>query len=81
MSGEGRRARRPCPCGDGGPIRVTVRFPDIDWEVTDWAFGVSESPTGPEIVVEVYGADFDYPDVIRRIRALVDRAAYYNFVD
>ena len=23
----------------------------------------------------------DFPDVIRRLRALVDRAAYYNFVD
>ncbi|MBR3314777.1 MAG: hypothetical protein IKG18_11640 [Atopobiaceae bacterium] len=66
---------------EGTPVRVTVRFPDLDWEVDDWAFGVSDSLTDPAIVVDVWGADFDYPDVVRRLKALVDFAAYHNFVD
>lgn len=63
------------------PVKVTVRFPDIDWEVADYAFRTSESLTDPEIVVDVWGADFDYPDVVRRLKRAIDTAAYYNFVE
>lgn len=63
------------------PVRVRVRFPDVDWVVDDWAFAVSESLTDPAIEVTVHGFDFDYPEVVARLKRLVDRAAYYNFVD
>ncbi len=68
-------------CVPGAPVRVRVRFPDIGWEVDDWSFTVSGSLTEPVIEVTVHGADFDYPDVVRRLKRLVDVAAYYNFVD
>ena len=40
-----------------------------------------EESDGPELDTAVHGFDLDFPDVIRRLRALVDRAAYYSFVD
>lgn len=65
----------------GAYVRVRVRLPDIDWEVEDWAFEVSESLDEPVITVDVHGFDLDYPDVARRLKAFADRLAYYNFVD
>ena len=47
----------------------------------DWAITYPEGSGGPELDADVHGFDLDFPDVIRRLRALVDRAAYYNFVD
>ena len=68
-------------CPPEAPVRVRVLLPDIDFEVTSWAFGLTESPCDPEIVVTVHGFDLDFPDVARRLKALADRLAYYNFVD
>ena len=34
----------------------------------------------PRIGATVHGLDFDYPDVVRRLKALIDRMCYYNFV-
>ena len=62
-------------------VMVEVRFPDLGLEVSDWAFSYPEESDGPALVTSVHGSSFDFPDVIRRLRALVDRAAYYNFVD
>lgn len=65
----------------GEIVRVRVALPDIGWEVDDWAFDVSESPTEPVITATVRGFDLDFPEVARRLRALADRLAYYNLVD
>ena len=62
-------------------VMVRIRLPDIDFEVCDWALSYPEGSGGPELDTAVHGFDLDFPDVIRRLRALVDRAAYYNFVD
>ena len=62
-------------------VTLEVRFPELDFEVCDWAFSYPEESDGPALVTSVHGSSFDFPDVIRRLRALVDRAAYYNFVD
>jgi hypothetical protein len=62
-------------------VMVRIRLPDIDFEVCDWAFAYPEGSDGPELETAVHGFDLDFPDVIRRLKALVDRAAYYNFVD
>lgn len=62
-------------------VTLEVRFPDLGLEVSDWAFSYPEESDGPALVTSVHGSSFDFPDVIRRLRALVDRAAYYNFVD
>lgn len=61
--------------------KVTVRFPELGWSVDDWAFEVSESFDGPELLVDVHMADLDYPDVLRRLKALVDEAARNNLLD
>jgi hypothetical protein len=63
------------------PVRVTVRLPDIDWEVDDWAFEVTEADGEPAIVATVRGFDLDYPDPARRLRDFAERLAHYNFVD
>ncbi len=68
-------------CPPGTPVRVRVRLPDIDFEVEDWAFGVSGFPADPVIEVTVRGFDLDFPDVARRLRAFADRLARYNLVD
>ena len=69
-------------CFDGREeVMVRIRLPDIDFEVCDWALAYPEESDGPELDIAVRGFDLDFPDVIRRLRALVDRAAYYNFVD
>lgn len=68
-------------CRPDAPVKVRVRFPDIDWEVEDWAFGLSESLSEPEIVVDVRLFDFDYPGVAEKLKRLADDLAYYNFVD
>ena len=68
-------------CVPDAPVRVRVGLPDIDFEVEDWAFGVSGSPADPVIEVTVHGFDLDFPDVARRLRAFADRLAYYNLVD
>lgn len=62
-------------------VMLEVRFPDLDFEVCDWAFSYPEESDCPTLLTSVHGFDLDFPDVIRRLRALVDRAAYYNFVD
>lgn len=62
-------------------VMVRIRLPDIDFEVCDWALAYPEGSDGPELETAVHGFDLDFPDVIRRLKALVDRAAYYNFVD
>ena len=62
-------------------VMVRIRLPDIDFEVCDWAITYPEGSGGPELDADVHGFDLDFPDVIRRLRALVDRAAYYIFVD
>ena len=68
-------------CEPDAAARATVRFPDVDWAVTDWAFAVGDSLTEPEILVDVYGAGFGYPDVVRRLKGLVDDAARNNLID
>lgn len=62
-------------------VMVEVRFPDLDFEVSDWAFSCPEESGCPTLVTSVHGSSFDFPDVVARLKALVDRAAYYNFVD
>ena len=62
-------------------VMVRIRLPDIDFEVCDWALAYPEESDGPELDIAVRGFDLDFPDVIRRLRALVDRAACHNFVD
>ena len=62
-------------------VMIEVRLPDIDFEVCDWALAYPEGSDGPELETAAHGSSFDFPDVIRRLKALVDRAAYYNFVD
>ena len=62
-------------------VMVRIRLPDIDFEVCDWAFTYPEGAGGPALVTSVHGSCFDFPDVVARLKALVDRAAYYNFVD
>lgn len=66
---------------DGKEVVIEVRFPDLDLEVSDWAFSLSEDSDRPTLVTCVHGSSFDFPDVIRRLRALIERAAHYNFVD
>ena len=62
-------------------VMLEVRFPDPDFEVCDWAFSYPEGPGGPVLATSVHGSSFDFPDVVARPKALVDRAAYYNFAD
>ena len=62
-------------------VMIEVRFPDLGHEVCDWAFSYPEESDGPALVTSVHGSSFDFPDVVARLRALVDRAAHYNFVD
>ena len=62
-------------------VMIEVRFPELDFEVCGRAFSYPEESDGPTLVTSAHGSSFDFPDVIRRLRALVDRAAYYNFVD
>ena len=66
---------------DDGYAKVTVRFPELGWEVDDWAFEVSESFDGPAFVADVRMSSLDCPDVVRRLKALVDEAARNNLVD
>ena len=81
MGEAGRLSEWLGECSPGAPVCVRVRFPDIDWEVDDWAFAVSGSLDEPVIEVTVHGFDFDYPDVARRLKAVADRLAnYYSFV-
>ena len=65
----------------GERVRVRVELPDIGWEVEDWSFDVSESPTEPVITATVHGFDLDFPKVARRLRDFADRLACYNHVD
>ena len=81
MNEAGWLSERLGECVPEAPVRVRVRFPDIDWEVDDWAFTVSESLTEPVIEVTAHGFDFDFPDVARRLKSVADRLAHYNFVD
>ncbi|MBQ1839909.1 MAG: hypothetical protein II128_01070 [Atopobiaceae bacterium] len=67
--------------GDEEEVVLEVRFPDLGFEVSDWAFSYPEEPGCPRLVTSVHGSCFDFPDVVARLKALVDRAAYYNFVD
>lgn len=62
-------------------VMLEVRFPDLDFEVCDWAFSYPEESDGPTLVTSVHGSSFDFPEVVARLRALVDGAAHYNFVD
>ena len=62
-------------------VMLLVRFPDLDYELGDWAFSYPADADVPTIVTSVHGSSFDFPDVVARLKALVDRAAYYNFVD
>ena len=66
---------------DREEVMLEVRFPDLDFEVCDWAFSYPEGSDCPTLVTSVHGSSFDFPGVVARLRALVDRAAYYNFVD
>lgn len=68
-------------CDPGAQVCVRVRFPDVDWEVDDWAFAVSGTADEPVIEVTIHGFDFDYPDVARRLKSAADRLACLNFVD
>lgn len=65
----------------GECVRVRVALPDIGWEVEDWAFDVSESPTEPVITATVRGFDLDFPEVARRLRDFADRLAHHDLVD
>ena len=62
-------------------VMIEVRFPDLGLEVSDWPFSYPEESDGPTLVTSVHGSSFDFPGVVARLRALVDRAAYCNFVD
>ena len=67
--------------GEREEVMLEVRFPDLDFEVGDWAFSCPEESDCPTLVTSVHGSCFDFPDMVARLKALVDRAAYYNFVD
>lgn len=48
----------------GEDVAVTVRFPQLGgWEVTSWAVVPGDAEGSPALEVEVWGADFDYPDL------------------
>lgn len=52
----------------GEEVTATVRFPQLDgWEVTSWAVVPGEAEGSPALVVELWGADFDYPAVERAL--------------
>lgn len=57
---------------------VTAAFPGLGgWEVTSWAVRAAEREGSPGILIEVHGADFDYPGPGRELelaaRALLER--------
>jgi len=51
-------------------IAVSVEFPDIDWTVLsyDIALEVEENGEDPTLAIRVCQADFDYPDILRRVK-------------
>ncbi|MGN0072717.1 MAG: hypothetical protein ACI36W_02825 [Coriobacteriales bacterium] len=52
---------------------VEVYFPQIGWHVTDFPRMVEYSEEGqPAFKVDVFECDFDFPDVLQRIKAQVD---------
>ena len=52
---------------------VEVYFPQIGWHVTDFPRMVEYSEEGqPAFKVEVFECDFDFPDVLQRIKEQVD---------
>ena len=52
---------------------VEVYFPQIDWHVTDFPWIVELSEEGqPGFEVYAYECDFDFPNVLQRIKAQVD---------
>lgn len=62
-------------------VMIEVRFPDPGYEVGDSAFSYPEESDGPTLVTTVHGSSFDFPEMVARLKALVDMAAHYNFVD
>ena len=60
---------------------LEVRFPDLNFEASDWAFSSPQEVDCSALVTSVHGSNFDFPDVVARLKAFVGRAAYYNFVD
>lgn len=52
---------------------VEVYFPQIDWHVTDFPGMVELSEEGqPAFKVCVYEGQFDFPDVLQRLKERVD---------
>lgn len=52
---------------------VEVCFPEFCWHVTDFPTTVTLSEEEqPAFRVEVFGTDFEYPDVLERMKAWVD---------
>ena len=62
-------------------VMVRVRLPDFYFEACDLAPACLEESDGPQLDTAAHGFGLDFPDVIRRLKALVNRAVYYNFVD
>ena len=52
---------------------VEVYFPQIDWHVTDFPGMVELSEEGqPAFKLYVYEGQFDFPDVLQRLKAQVE---------
>lgn len=59
--------------GEDEEFVVEVSFPQIDWAVNGYPGMVEVTEEGqPAFRVEVYEGDFDYPDILQRIKVRVD---------
>jgi hypothetical protein len=61
-------------------VRVRVDFPDIGHSVEDWNYRVTRNACGVYIETAVYGREFGRPDVIKRIKKIVDVAMETSFL-
>ncbi|OFK23024.1 hypothetical protein [Olsenella sp. HMSC062G07] len=54
-------------------VAVDVVFPQIDWAVRDYPLMVELNDDGqPALIVTVGEGQFDFPDVLQRLKARVD---------
>lgn len=54
-------------------LAIDVMFPQIDWMVREFPTCVEvNEEQQPTLVVNVYEGQFDFPDVLQRLKARVD---------
>lgn len=53
-------------------LAIDVAFPQIDWSVRDYSYAIGlNDEEEPTLTVEVWEGDFDFPDVLKRLKKQV----------